>query len=403
MDHSTNDEPGTPPVRAAQYIRMSTEHQQYSTANQEDVVRDYADRRGFEIVQTYADAGKSGLRVEGRESLKRLILDVESGQADFTVILVYDVSRWGRFQDADESAYYEYLCKRAGIDVHYCAEQFENDGRPTSTIIKSVKRAMAGEYSRELSTKVFQGQCRLIELGYRQGGAAGYGLRRMLIDHTGQPKSTLKHGEYKSIQTDRVILVPGPTEEVQTVFWMYRMFTQRGYTFSEIAAKTDLAKSYVQGIVKLLKKGEERLVQAVEAGQIPITIAMTISRSDDKAIQKALADAYESNDLRGKQLLAARRLIETRRLNGKSSHTQAPSVEKKVSTDDLLRTYQQETLRQRMVIQRAKICETRLLFATSALKQLLGDDNFVNVLRAESLDTLPQYLATQIGEERERE
>jgi DNA invertase Pin-like site-specific DNA recombinase len=132
-------------IRAAQYVRMSTEHQQYSTANQEDVIREYAQRRGFEIVCTYADEGKSGLNVAGRESLRRMIDDVQSGRADYGAILAYDVSRWGRFQDADESAYYEYLCKRAGIDVHYCAEQFENDGGPTSTIIKSVKRAMAGE------------------------------------------------------------------------------------------------------------------------------------------------------------------------------------------------------------------------------------------------------------------
>lgn len=199
-------------ARAAQYVRMSTEHQQYSTLNQEDVIREYAERRGFEIVRTYADEGKSGLNVEGRDALRRLIADVQAGDADFDVILVYDVSRWGRFQDADESAYYEYLCKQAGIAVHYCAEQFENDGGPTSTIIKSVKRAMAGEYSRELSSKVFQGQCRLIELGFRQGGAPGYGLRRMLIDQSGEPKGLLKHGECKSLQTDRVILVPGPED-----------------------------------------------------------------------------------------------------------------------------------------------------------------------------------------------
>ena len=172
-------------VRAAQYVRMSTEHQQYSTSNQEDVIREYAVRRGFEIVRTYADEGKSGLNVAGRESLRRMIEEVQGGQADYSAILVYDVSRWGRFQDADESAYYEYLCRRAGIEVHYCAEQFENDGGPTSTIIKSVKRAMAGEYSRELSAKVFKGQCRLIELGYRQGGPPGYGLRRMLINRIG--------------------------------------------------------------------------------------------------------------------------------------------------------------------------------------------------------------------------
>src|SRR6516225_5123232 len=196
--------------RAAEYVRMSTDHQKYSTENQSEAIQQYAARRGLEIVHTYADEGKSGLRLDGRDALKRLIDDVQSGKADFTTILVYDVSRWGRFQDADESAYYEYICKRAGISVQYCAEQFENDGSPVSTIVKGVKRAMAGEYSRELSAKVFAGQCRLIELGYRQGGSPGYGLRRQLIDQGGSAKAELKRGEQKSIQTDRVVLVPGP-------------------------------------------------------------------------------------------------------------------------------------------------------------------------------------------------
>ena len=96
-------------VRAAQYVRMSTEHQQYSTENQADAIRQYAERRGIEIVRTYADEGRSGLRLDGRDALKQLIYDVQSGNADFAMILVYDVSRWGRFQDADESAYYEYI------------------------------------------------------------------------------------------------------------------------------------------------------------------------------------------------------------------------------------------------------------------------------------------------------
>ena len=223
-------------IPAAQYIRMSTEHQQYSTENQADMVREYAARRGYEVVQTYADAGKSGLRIEGRDSLRRLIDDVQTGKADFRTILVYDVSRWGRFQDSDESAYYEYICKRAGIGVEYCAEQFENDGSPAATIIKSVKRAMAGEYSRELSTKVFKGQCRLIELGFRQGGPAGYGLRRMLISHTGEAKGLLKRGEHKSLQTDRVVLVPGPDDEQSIVRQVYQMFTQEAKTETQIAA-----------------------------------------------------------------------------------------------------------------------------------------------------------------------
>lgn len=243
-------------VRAAEYVRMSTEHQKYSTENQADAIRQYARVRGFEIVRTYGDEGKSGLRLDGRHALKQLIDDVQMGKTDFAAILVYDVSRWGRFQDADESAYYEYICRRAGISVHYCAEQFENDGSPVSTIVKGVKRAMAGEYSRELSAKVFAGQCRLIELGYRQGGAPGYGLRRKLIDQTGQAKGELGRGEHKSIQTDRVILAPGPTEELETVHWMYRAFVEDGMPEREIAAalnargiSTDLGRPWTRGTV----------------------------------------------------------------------------------------------------------------------------------------------------------
>ncbi|RYG57965.1 MAG: recombinase family protein [Alphaproteobacteria bacterium] len=220
---------------------MSTEHQQYSTVNQNEKIRDYAAQRGIEVVKTYADEGKSGLRIDGRLALQQLIKDVQQGEADFSLILVYDVSRWGRFQDADESAYYEYICKRAGIQVAYCAEQFENDGSPVSTIVKGVKRAMAGEYSRELSAKVFAGQCKLIEMGYRQGGPAGYGLRRVMIDQTGQDKGQLRRREQKSLQTDRVILSPGPDHEVKTVREIYDWFINDGVAEIEVARRLNAA------------------------------------------------------------------------------------------------------------------------------------------------------------------
>lgn len=222
-DSSDDKPPDRPLIRAAQYVRMSTEHQKYSTENQAEVIAEYAARRGFEIVKTYEDSGKSGLKLEGRLSLQKLIADVRSRSTDFEVVLVYDVSRWGRFQDADESAYYEFICREGGIRVHYCAEQFENDGSLSATIIKSMKRAMAGEYSRELSAKVFTGQCRLIRLGFRQGGPAGFGLRRVLVDEHCHPKAMLDRGEQKSLQTDRVILQPGPPEEVEVVRRLYRM------------------------------------------------------------------------------------------------------------------------------------------------------------------------------------
>ena len=242
---------------------MSTEHQRYSTENQSERIQQYADQRGITIVRTYADHGKSGLRVDGRDALKQLIADVQHGAADFTVILVYDVSRWGRFQDADESAYYEFICKEAGITVHYCAEQFENDGSLSATIIKGMKRAMAGEYSRELSTKVFAGQCRLILLGFRQGGPAGYGLRRQLIDEQRRPKSELAIGAQKSLQTDRVVLVPGPPDEVQTVRRMYHLFID-GHSEHDIAQvlnaegiNTDLGRPWTRGTVHQVLTNEK--------------------------------------------------------------------------------------------------------------------------------------------------
>jgi len=182
METSTTSANTPLPARAAQYVRMSTEHQQYSPENQLEVIRQYAVSHTMEIVQEYSDHGRSGLNIAGREGLNQLMSDVESKRTDFSALLVYDVSRWGRFQDVDESAYYEYVLKRAGIRVHYCAEQFENDGSMSSSVLKTLKRSMAAEYSRELSVKVFSGQCRLIELGFRQGGPAGYGLRRQLID-----------------------------------------------------------------------------------------------------------------------------------------------------------------------------------------------------------------------------
>jgi DNA invertase Pin-like site-specific DNA recombinase len=246
-------------LRAAQYVRMSTEHQQYSTENQSEVIARYAAQHGMEIVTTYTDSGKSGLTLAGREELQKLLAEAESGHADFSAVLVYDVSRWGRFQDVDQSAYHEYVCRRAGVNVHYCAEQFQNDGSPISTLIKSVKRTMAGEYSRELSVKVFAGQCRLIELGYRQGGPAGYGLRRQLVAMDGTPKELLSRGQQKSIQSDRVILVLGPSEELKVVRAAFETFTRREQTEAQIAQSlndrgllTDFGRAWTRGTVHRL-------------------------------------------------------------------------------------------------------------------------------------------------------
>ncbi len=211
-------------IPAAQYLRMSTEDQKYSLENQAAAIQAYAEINGFLVVRSYSDTAKSGVVLRRRAALQQLLKDVVSGGAGFRSILVYDVSRWGRFQDIDEAAHYEFLCKSAGIPVVYCAETFSNDGTLPSLIMKSLKRTMAGEYSRELGVKVLAGQKRLAKLGFKQGGLPGFGLRRFLLSADRCPKQQLDLRERKSIATDRVILVPGPPREVEVVRDIYRMF-----------------------------------------------------------------------------------------------------------------------------------------------------------------------------------
>src|ERR1700733_11285047 len=224
-------------IPTAQYLRMSTEHQQYSLQNQMAAIQQYAQSKGFAVIQTYSDAAKSGVVLRRRAGLRQLLRDVVAGIATYRAILVYDVSRWGRFQDSDEAAHYEFLCKSAGIPVHYCAEPFANDGTMPSLIMKALKRTMAAEYSRELSVKVYEGHKRLAQLGFKQGGIPGFGLRRMLVDANRQPKQLLADGERKSIATDRVILVPGLPDEVHCVRDIYRMLLRERRSVYGIACE----------------------------------------------------------------------------------------------------------------------------------------------------------------------
>lgn len=251
-------------VPAAEYVRMSTDHQRYSTENQSAAIHAYAMSHGMEIITTYKDEGKSGLDIGGRDALRRLITDVQAGRTEFQAILVYDVSRWGRFQNTDESAHYEYLCTSAGIKVVYCAEPFDNDGSPLATIYKGIKRSMAGEYSRELSNKVFAGQCRLVEKGFHQGGPAGYGLRRALIDECKEFKGELSRGQQKSIQTDRVILIPGPQAEIEVIQRIYQQFIHDGMNEHEIASAlnadgllTDFERPWSRGSIHQVLTNEK--------------------------------------------------------------------------------------------------------------------------------------------------
>ena len=223
-------------IPAAQYLRMSTEHQQYSPENQAATILRYAETHGFRIVQTFMDDAKSGLVLRNRPGLRHLIQEVSSGIPPFQAILVYDVSRWGRFQDTDESAHYEFLCRSAGAPVRYCAEIFENDGALQNNLLKAIKRSMAAEYSRELGVRILDGQRNMYQHGFRgSGGLPGYGLRRLLVSPDGAPKQLLAFGDRKALLTDRVVLVPGPDNEVRCVQEIYDLFIRKEYSFARIA------------------------------------------------------------------------------------------------------------------------------------------------------------------------
>lgn len=247
----------------AAYVRVSTDMQKYSLANQQDALSAYADQHHMRIVKTYSDDGKSGLTAEHRPGLLSLLRDIGSGRAHFRGVLVFDVSRWGRFQNTDEAAYHEFLCWKSGVKVFYAAELFENDGSPFSMVFKGLKRAMAAEYSRELSIKAFAGHRRLASMGYRQGATPGFGIRRMLLSADGEPRGLLKNGERKSIKTDRVVLVPGPPEEVALVRWMFEHYLKHGNCAAiarELNARgilSDRGKPWVYGTIRNLLDAEK--------------------------------------------------------------------------------------------------------------------------------------------------
>lgn len=172
---------------------------------------------------------------------------------------------------------------------------------------------------------------------------------------------------------------------------------KRGYSEAEIAKKTDLTPEYVRGVVRLLDKGEHRLLRAVESRQIPLSVAIDIADSDDVHIQRALQHAYENGQLRGRKLMLAKRLVEQRSRRGKGLRARpSPRANGTMSSTALLRAYQEDAEKKRLLIRKAEVAQNRLIFVTEALRSLFADEHFVTLLRAEGLDTLPRNLADRI-------
>jgi DNA invertase Pin-like site-specific DNA recombinase/DNA-binding CsgD family transcriptional regulator len=250
--------------RAAVYLRMSTDHQRYSIANQSEALAKYAIEHGLQIVEAYADEGRSGLTIRGRPALQSLINDVQLVTRPFDVLLVLDVSRWGRFQNADEAAHYEFICWSSGVEVVYCAEGFKNDGSPMSSILKGMKRVMAGEYSRDLSRRIVAAKLHKAMLGFHQGGRSPYGLCRTSVDRNGTVRTVLGKGEQKPFFDDHVRLGYGPADEVDVVRRMFRYFVRDHRTVVWIARRLN-AEGIVSPNGKIWRYGSVQHILRNEA------------------------------------------------------------------------------------------------------------------------------------------
>ena len=175
-----------------------------------------------------------------------------------------------------------------------------------------------------------------------------------------------------------------------------RSLRQRNYKTDEIAKKLGLDRTYIHGIVRLVEHGEELLIRAVEAGRMPISVAVEIASGNDHEVQRALSEAYEKGDLRGSKLTAAKRII-AQRIEKQRQAGRDLQSRRKLTSDRLVREYQQRTREQRNLVRKANATKDRLLLLTSALRSLFADEHFITLLRAENLSDIPQQLAMRIN------
>jgi DNA invertase Pin-like site-specific DNA recombinase len=227
--------PDSTRTRAAQYIRMSTDAQELSPEIQKKAIEAYAHGHGINVVETYFDAGRSGLTLHKRPAMKKLLNDVADEQCPFSIVLVYDISRWGRFQDTDASAYYEYHCRLNGVDVKYVQEPFDGADTPLGSVIKGLKRAMAAEYSRELAVKTRAGQGAALDRGFHMGSLPCIGIGRVAVSNHGDAQRELAPTEHKATHREHVKWIPGPADEVHLVQRIFHLYTTTDISIVELA------------------------------------------------------------------------------------------------------------------------------------------------------------------------
>lgn len=172
---------------------------------------------------------------------------------------------------------------------------------------------------------------------------------------------------------------------------------KRGCTTKDIAAKTGLTTEYVSGVTRLLAQGEHRLLRSVHSRTIPLSVAVDISNSDDEGVQQALHEAYEKGLIKGKKLLAAKRLVELRKRRGKKTDGREPTNQKRMTTAQLVKTYEDDVARKRELIARARQVQDRLLLFVEALRRLSQNEQFLALIEDENLETLPEGIANRIS------
>jgi len=223
-------------AKAVAYYRHSAQdRQEYSIPIQREQVRKFAQENGIEVIKEFPDYGKSGLSSKGRDKFLEMLEYVAEGKEEFEYILVLDVSRWGRFQDLVLAPYYIGLCQQYGKKVIFTDIGFPREDDLAHFLRLNVESYRAATYSKELSDKVFKGCVNIAKHGFRAGGPPPYGLKRLLLDEQRNPVQILKPGQHKSIQNQRVTLVPGDKEEIAVVRRVFRNFVNKRQSPADIA------------------------------------------------------------------------------------------------------------------------------------------------------------------------
>jgi len=264
--------------KAVGYLRCSTKLQDQSTSDQRKAVQVFANSKDFEIIEWFIDEGISGTGIEKRDAFNNMVKIIESGNRDFDYILVYDISRWGRFPDADEAAYWEQHCKRFGVEVIFTNEDLLTENRLANSLLKSLKRNSAGEFSRNLSKLSTRGSKSAAEKGYWNGGPAPYGYRRLLCEEDGTPIRVLKKGERKGIKNQKVKLIPGDPLEIEVVQTIFDLYANKGLGMRRIANYLNERKIPSPGKGKTINVKDHRgnWVKKVNPGEWGISMVFHI-------------------------------------------------------------------------------------------------------------------------------